>query len=182
MADQEIAKKNRAQVVIMVVALPLMVLFGAYSLIFLAQQEELRHTTNFGEFVEPPVLAAELGLTDAAGGPVDGSAFWWVWVVASECAPPCRQALGRLAQLRELLAENAAKMQLALVVKGAGALPVNALGTAPRQFRSDGEATLADGVYLVDPAGNVLLRYGLAVEAAPVAEDLKKLLGARPDG
>ena len=40
MTDQESIKKNRTQVVIMIVALPLMVLFGAYSLIFLAQQED----------------------------------------------------------------------------------------------------------------------------------------------
>ena len=120
MTDQESIKRNRTQVVIMIVALPLMVLFGAYSLIFLAQQEELRDTTNFGEFVDPPLLAGELGLTDAAGQPVDGRAFWWVWVVASECAAPCRQALDGLAQLRELLAENAAKTQLALVPQGAG--------------------------------------------------------------
>ena len=183
MTDQESIKKNRTQVVIMIVALPLMVLFGAYSLIFLAQQEELRDTTNFGEFVDPPLLAGELGLTDAAGQPVDGRAFWWVWVVASECAAPCRQALDGLAQLRELLAENAAKTQLALVLKGPGALPASAVGAAHRQFRSAGEATLADGVYLVDPAGNVLLRYDLTAGAVPVAEDLQKLLkqGLQPN-
>ena len=182
MTNQEIVKKNRTQVVIMIVALPLMVLFGAYSLIFLAQQEELRDTTNIGEFVDPPVLARELGLTDAAGQPVDGSAFWWVWVAASECAAPCRQALDELARLRELLAEDAAKAQLALVISGSEALPAGTVGAAHQQFSSDGEATLADGVYLVDPAGNLMLRYGLRVDAASVAEDLRKLLkvGTQP--
>lgn len=180
--EQEVVKKNRTQVVIMVVALPLMVLFGAYSLIFLAQQEGLRDTTNHGEFVDPPVLARELGLIDAAGQLVDGSAFWWVWVAANECAAACRQALDGLAQLPELLAEDAAKARLALVVNGPEALPVGAVGAAHQQFRSAGEAKLADGVYLVDPAGNVMLRYGLNVGAAPVAEDLRKLLklGVQP--
>ena len=56
------------------------------------------------------------------------------------------------------------------------------MGAAHQQFRSDGEATLTDGVYLVDPAGNLMLRYGLRVDAASVAEDLRKLLkvGAQP--
>lgn len=183
MANQEIVKQNRTQVIIMIVALPLMVLFGAYSLIYLAQQEGLRDTTNLGEFVEPPVLAGELGLIDAAGRPVDGSAYWWVWVVASDCAAPCWRALDGLAQVRELLADNAARTRLALVITGSGALPTNnAVGAVHQRFRSAGEATLTDGVYLVDPAGNVILRYGLTAGAAAVAEDLQKLLGVRPDG
>lgn len=182
MIDSDVAKRNRTQVIIMVVALPLMVAFGAYSLIFLAQQEGLRATTNLGEFVDPPVSARALGLTDAAGRPVDGSAYWWVWVVAKDCAVPCRQALAGLRQLRELLAENAAKTRLALVINGSGALPASAAGSAYQLFRSDGEETLAEGVYLVDPAGNVMLRYALTAGADPVTEDLKKLLWARPDG
>ena len=181
MTEPEIAKKNRTQVVIMIVALPLMVLFGAYSLIYLAQQEGLRETTNLGEFVDPPVRAHELGLTDAAGQPVEGSAHWWVWVVAGDCAGPCRQALAELAQLAEMLGRKAAETRLALIVNGQGALPVGEAQAVHHSFRSDGEETLADGVYLVDPAGNVVLRYGLTAGAATVAEDLKKLLNVRSD-
>ena len=176
MPNPEVAKRNRSQVVTLVIALPLMVLFGAYSLIYLAQQEGLRETTNLGEFVDPPVVARELGLTNAAGQPVDGRASWWVWVAANECAAACRQALDNLAQLPELLAEDAAKARLALVINGPEALPTGAVDAAHQQFKSAGEAKLAEGVYLVDPAGNVMLRYGLSAGAAPVAEDLQKLL------
>lgn len=166
----------------MIVALPLMVLFGAYSLIYLAQQEGLRETTNLGEFVDPPVRAHALGLTDAAGQPVEGSAHWWVWMVAEDCAGPCRQALAELAQLPEMLGRKAAQTRLALIINGQGALPAGEAQAGHYSFRSDGEEALANGVYLVDPAGNVMLRYGLTAGAAPVAEDLKKLLNVQSNG
>ncbi len=176
MANLEVVKRNRRQVVIMIIALPLMVLFGVYSLIYLAQQETLRHTTNLGEFVEPPVLARDLGLTDAVGEPVDGSRHWWVWVAVKDCATVCRQALHHLAQLPELLAEQAAHMRLALVLTKPGASPGDERSVGHRIFTSEGEKTLADGIYVVDPAGNVILRYELTANAMPVAQDLKKML------
>ena len=182
MTNPEVAKKNRSQVVILIIALPLMVLFGAYSLIYLAQQEGLRETTNLGEFVNPPVMARELGLTDAVGQPVDGSASWWVWVAAEDCTASCRQALAGLEQLPELLAENAAAVQLALVVGKPAVAPDSEMAATPQQFTSDGEATLADGVYIVDPAGNLILRHALTAPTMAVAEDLKKLLKAQRDG
>ena len=76
----------------MAVALPLLALFGVYSLIYLAGQDTLLQTTNAGEFVDPPLMARDLGLTDAEGRSVDGSDAWWVWVAGGglRCRLPAK--------------------------------------------------------------------------------------------
>ena len=69
-AEERIAKRNRPQVIIMLVAFPLLCAFGVYSLIWLAERDAMMETTNRGDFVDPPVLARELGLSDGSGMPV----------------------------------------------------------------------------------------------------------------
>jgi len=164
----------------MAIALPLLALFGVYSLIYLAGQDSLLRTTNAGEFVDPPLMARDLGLSDAGGRPVDGSDAWWVWVAAEDCAAVCRQSLAALAPLNERLAEDAGRVRLALVVSGRAAdlaEPGAASDSkAVEQFRSAAGQRLADGVYIVDPPGNVVLRYPLAADVDAVAEDLTRML------
>lgn len=179
MADREIAKKNRWQVVIMAVALPLLALFGVYSLIYLAGQDTLLQTTNAGEFVDPPLMARDLGLSDAEGRPVDGSDAWWVWVAADDCAAACRHAIAELDRLDERLAEDAGRVRLAVVVSGPGALLDSMV---VEQFRSTGEQRLADGIYIVDPPGNVVLRYPLEAEVDAVVVDLIRILKVTRSG
>lgn len=179
MADREIAKKNRWQVVIMAVALPLLALFGVYSLIYLAGQDTLLQTTNAGEFVDPPLMARDLGLSDAEGRPVDGSDAWWVWVAADDCAAACRQTIGALGRLKDQLAEDAGRVRFAVVVAGPGA----ALDSmVVEQFRSAGEQRLDDGIYIVDPPGNVVLRYPMEADVDAVAEDLISMLKVTRSG
>ena len=185
MVDREVAKKNRWQVVIMATALPLLALFGVYSLIYLAGQDTLLQTTNAGEFVDPPLMARDLGLSDAEGRPVDGSDAWWVWVAAEDCAAACRRSLTALGRLSEPLAEDAGRVRLAVVVSGpAGIFESGAAldSMAVEQFRSTGEQRLADGIYIVDPPGNVVLRYAMETDVDLVAEDLKRMLKVTRSG
>jgi len=172
-ADLQIIRKNRWQVVIMVVALPLLALFAVYSLIFLAGQDALLQTTNAGEFVDPPLMARDLALRDAERRPVDGSDSWWIWVASDDCSAACRQALDELSGLHARLAEDAGRVRLALVTadsSGAAGLP------AVERFRSSGERRLDAGVYIVDPAGNLVLRHSLGASVDAVVEDLQKML------
>ncbi len=181
MADQNIAKKNRSQILILVLALPLLALFAVYSLIFLAGQETLLQTTNNGEFVDPPMMVRDLDLTSATGGPVDGSAYWWVWIVAQNCDEDCRKALLELRQLPDLLANEASRVQLALALTGQTDLFTDGRIGAVRLFRIGNENSLADGLYIVDPAGNVVLHYPMGSAMQALAEDLRKMLRAAVD-
>lgn len=182
MAKKEILLKNRRQVVIMAITLPLLAFFATYSLIYLAGQDSLLETTNQGEFVDPPLMARDIGLVDAAGGGVDGSDRWWVWVMVRECAAACQTALDALAGLPDQMPQPAPPVQLALVMNGQGSWLAGGRGPAFARLRATAGQGLADGVYVVDPPGNVILRYGLDAGPAPLIEDLTKMLRTTSSG
>ena len=183
MADKRIASKNRPQIIIMLVAFPLLVVFGTHSLVWLAERDTLLETTNRGAFVDPPLLARELGLRDAAGAVVDGSGVWWVWVATADCAAACERSLTAMRELRRRLRDHADPVRQALVTKPyADSLPPPGRYPETRHFISDSDKALEEGVYLVDPVGNVVLRYPLDTGHQPVLEDLARLLEVPEDG
>ena len=181
MPNERVAKRNRPQVIVMAIAFPLLAFFGVFSLVWLAQRDSLLETTNRGEFVDPPVLARHLGLTDGLGVPVDGSDSWWVWLVTADCAAACEGALEEMRGLRERMYERADDVRQALVTPPGASLPPP--GSHPRvlRFTSDGETALDEGIYLVDPVGNVVLRYPAGTRPQPVLEDLARLLELADD-
>ncbi len=163
----------------MLAAFPLLCAFGVYSLIWLAERGALFSTTNQGAFVDPPVLARELGLLDEAGLVVDGRDGWWVWLATTDCTEACLGALEVMRGLRQRLNEHAERLRLALVrPPQSNALPPAGQFPQTRRFTSAGEKALAAGIYLVDPAGNVVLRYPLDSPVSPILEDLERLLEA----
>ena len=181
-AEEQIAKRNRPQIIIMLVAFPLLCAFGVFSLIWLAERDAMMETTNKGTFVDPPVLAWELGLTNGSGAPVDGSGYWWVWLVAADCTAACEQSLQQIGAVRERLQDHGNQVRLALVTPPqAGALPSPGLYQEVLRFTSDGAKALDPGIYLVDPAGNVLLEYPVDARSQPILEDLNRLLEVRED-
>lgn len=181
-AEDRVAKRNRPQVVIMLVAFPLLCAFGVYSLIWLAQRDAMMQTTNRGDFVDPPVLARELGLSDGTGMPVDGRDSWWVWLVASDCTAACERSLEEIGAVRERLYQHGERVRLALVTpQEAGSLPPPGRLAQVVRFTSDGEKALDPGIYLVDPAGNVVLEYPADARSQPILEDLTSLLEVGED-
>ena len=176
-ADELVAKRNRPQVIVMAVAFPLLAVFAVYSLIWLAQRDTLLETTNRGEFVDPPVLARELGLSDGSGMPVDGSGSWWVWMVTADCTAACERALQEMGGVRQRLYGHGDRVRQALVTQSdAESLPPPGRYPQTPRFTSVGEKALDDGIYLVDPVGNVVLRYPADTRSQPILEDLTRLL------
>ena len=180
--DKQVARRNRPQVIIMAVAFPVLLIFGIYSLVWLAQQDTLLETTNRGEFVDPPLLARELGLADGSGMPVDGSGSWWVWLVTADCMSACEGALQEMRILQERMYDHADAVRQALVTPpDTGSLPSPDRYPRVLRFTSDGDKALDEGVYLVDPAGNVVLRYPADTRSQPIFEDLGRLLEVDED-
>ena len=177
MASPKIAKQNRPQVIIMLIALPLLCAFGVYSLIFLAQRDTLFQTTNQGKFVDPPALARHLGLSDALGVPVDGSGRWWLWLVRAQCDAACAATLAGLQHLHGQLGPNAGRVRQALIsADERGFQRLGGQFPDLLRFVSSGERRLEEGVYIVDPMGSVVLRYPPDTEPEPVQHDLVRML------
>jgi cytochrome oxidase Cu insertion factor (SCO1/SenC/PrrC family) len=145
---------------------------------------------NYGELIEPrPVPAAPLARND--GKPLALSDLRGKWLMVTfddaACADPCAKKLfdmrqSRLAQGREmdriervwvLLDEAAPSAELAALTEGVHLLrgkgtEVMAGFPAPESVR--------DHVFLVDPLGNVMLRFPRDADPRRMMKDLQRLL------
>lgn len=168
-------QKNRRMLLAMF-AIAFLTLGGSYVLFYMARSGGVWGTTNHGVFVDPPRVVAELGLTDDRGQLLTEGGTWWLWVVApGGCRTDCETALHQLRQLHVLLNKDADRVQRALVSRLAPAGDV--LADYPRLVHLTGALDgLEEGIYIVDPIGNLVFFYPLADAGKPVLEDLKKLL------
>lgn len=148
---------------------------GSWLLFQVARDGGLWSTTNRGAFVQPPLTAAGLGVRSSAGA-IDGG-VWWLWVVPDgTCDAPCREALHQLRQLHVLLNRDAARVRRGLFTP-TGTLPEDLTSEYPRLTALSGSLeSLAPGIYIVDPIGNLVLQYALSDAGKPVLDDLKRLL------
>jgi hypothetical protein len=146
--------------------------------------------TNHGELVEPLVNVATLGLRDVDGQPAFGherSPAWWLLLITGDdCGADCEQALFTLRQLHVLLQRDAHRVRRGIVF--APELPDFArwqdiAGRYPQLTPfSARDASVRQGIFIVDPLHNLVLFYDYAAAGKPVLEDLKKLLKASQVG
>jgi cytochrome oxidase Cu insertion factor (SCO1/SenC/PrrC family) len=168
-------RKNRRQL-LMMFGIAFLTLGASYVLFYMARSSGVWGTTNYGTFVDPPRSVADLQLTDERGQLLTEGGTWWLWVVAPEgCAEDCETAVHQLRQLHVLLNKDADRVQRALLTRQA--IEQGLLGDYPRLEHLTGSLEgLREGVYIVDPIGNLVLFYPLSDAGKPVLEDLKKLL------
>jgi cytochrome oxidase Cu insertion factor (SCO1/SenC/PrrC family) len=160
-------------------AMVLVPLFAAYLLYQSSRSSVPWATTNKGTLMNPIVSVADLGLTgnDSAVS-MSASGNWWLVTVADGvCDNECQRALHQLRQLHVLLGRDASRVKRALVELGATEADASLLQAYPEMGGFVGPVhVLSAGVYIIDPLGNVVLRYPYADAGKPVLEDLKQLL------
>jgi cytochrome oxidase Cu insertion factor (SCO1/SenC/PrrC family) len=170
---------SRIQLVLLV-TMAVVSLAGASLLFQAARGGALWGTTNNGTFVTPPVTVADLNLRDEPGVAwTTTGGTWWLWVVPQgPCESSCQHALHQLRQLHILLNRDAGRVRRALV-RGTPA-PSADLELAELYpqlaFLSADVAGLAEGIYVIDPLGNLVLHYPMQDAGKPVLDDLKRLL------
>ena len=167
--------RNRRMLLAMF-AIAFLTLGGSYVLFFSAREGGVWGTTNQGEFVDPPMTVSELALKGADGQLLTEGGTWWLWVVSSgDCLGDCATAVHQLRQLHILLNKDSDRVQRGLVTEP-GVAP-SLLADYPGAEHLTGElAALREGIYIVDPIGNLVLYYPLTDAGKPVLTDLKKLL------
>ncbi len=152
-------------------------LIGAYALFYLARTTGVWGTTNNGEFVQPPLTVAELVLVDARGAQPTAGPTWWLWLSAAErCDPACRDALHQLRQLHVLLNKDAPRLRRVLVTGPDFRAQALLLDYPDMQHLEAASGQLRDGIYIVDPIGNLVFYYPFTDAGKPVLDDLKQLL------
>ncbi len=173
--DQTATARNRRMLLAMF-AIAFLTLGGSYVLFYGAREGGVWSTTNQGEFVDPPLSVSALGLKGGDGELLTEGGTWWLWVVADgDCLGECATAVHQLRQLHILLNKDADRLQRGLVT-APGVVPA-LLGEYPGVQHLSGDLTpLTEGIYIVDPIGNLVLYYPLTDAGKPVLTDLKKLL------
>jgi cytochrome oxidase Cu insertion factor (SCO1/SenC/PrrC family) len=150
---------------------------------------------NYGELIAPqPARLSQLRILSQA--PLDAGALQEKWVMvtaeASSCPAGCAQKLATMSVVRLALGRNASRVGRMVVVDGG--LPAASGPTegfvvgrvADKPSPSSGAAADlrrdATHIYLVDPRGDVMLRWPAAPDRKRMLKDLERLLRASQIG
>jgi hypothetical protein len=168
---EPLQRRNRTQM-LAIACIALATLAASYGAFYLAKTSGGWGTTNHGDFVSPPTTTAELGWQ------VEGEQRrWWVWMVAGTCAADCRATAAAMQAVHKLLNRDVDRVRRGFTP--ADGMPLPAWLSDYPQLAVVSVAELervSEGVYIVDPNGNLVLMYPLHTEPRLVLEDLKRLL------
>jgi cytochrome oxidase Cu insertion factor (SCO1/SenC/PrrC family) len=152
-------------------------------------------TANYGELLLPPATITTRALADPSGARFTFAQLEGKWIlVASDsgaCAAGCVAKLTALRQVRLALGREALRVERVFVVDDqlrpdaealkefAGTVvALNASGAA----LPPGAANDRDHIYLVDPHGNVMMRWPAGADRKRLLGDLQRLLKASQIG
>jgi cytochrome oxidase Cu insertion factor (SCO1/SenC/PrrC family) len=152
-------------------------------------------TANYGELLLPPAQATSHGFTRADGTPFRFAELRERWVlVASDsgaCAPACEAKMLLMRQARLALGRDASRVARVIVVdddaapRGAAFEPSADLVVAIRPAATvlaPGAGNDRGHIYLVDPRGNVMMRWPADADFRRMLKDLQTLLKASQIG
>jgi hypothetical protein len=140
-------------------------------------------TVNQGELIIPPVDVSMVELMPLDGGPARRFGGQWSLVHALDatCGAGCLERLYDTRQVRFAIGRDIDRVQRFALL----ASPTGSLSGAEREQHPDlillrappGDEFPADGsVRIVDPLGNLMMRYAPGQPAEDILKDLKRLL------
>ena len=143
-------------------------------------------STNHGELVDPPIALPNLAIA-TPDGRVEGAlrALWTLlYIERGPCTERCRETLVQIRQIRLAAGRDVDRIRRLYVgttLPDADWLAAGHAGLIATEFNRDADlagaiAELETGIYLIDPVGQVMMRYGVDVESKPVYDDLHRLL------
>jgi hypothetical protein len=186
MSGEERKRPGRASVLLVaaVCVAPVVASFVAY---FLWQPAG---RVNYGDLLAPTQLASG-ALTEVSGAPFDITRLRGKWIYltvdSGACEEHCRGKLWKMRQVRRAqgremerierlwLIDDARMPDAALLKEHEGARVVRAAG-APLLAQLPAAGARHDHIYLLDPLGNLVLRYPRDADASRMRKDLERLL------
>lgn len=163
-------------------------LAGAFWLYYGASWRPLG-TTNHGELIVPARALPDVpALRGADGKPIFRTRWSLVVVTQDGCGTDCQRGLDYAQRTLASLGQLQRRTQYALISRGPccndevaaaaqrSLLKVDA-GTAPALLAAFPESQRARMIFVIDPLGNLMMRYDLALDPRGLREDLEHLLG-----
>jgi len=155
--------------------------------------------SNRGELIHPPrpVGSLEFRTPDQHSFLLEELGANWTMVAVAQgsCAETCRSQLNEFQQIRLALAENRYRVERLLILtdpmgEGANGIETDYPGTrlvtaegtqlaALQRSFGDGTAASVRGIrFIIDPLGNVMMRYSPQAPAKDLLQDLERLFKA----
>ncbi len=149
------------------------------------------HTGNYGALLQPPRQLPGGGLTALDGKPFSLSSLRGKWVMlqfdAAACDAYCERKLYFMRQLRVAQGKDRDRVERVWILTDGGT-PRRALmtaidgtyvvraadGTVAAAFAPAGRAQ--DHIYLIDPLGNLMMRFPRDPDPSKMLKDLQRLL------
>ena len=146
--------------------------------------------TNYGELMDAmPLPDARLRLADGAPFHLSQLRGKWVLLMAdsARCDEACQRKLFTLRQLRLTQGKDMERIERAWLISDDTALPDALISDSRGTWlvraaasellkRLPAERPLAEYIYIIDPLGNLVLRYGPDAEPGKMIKDLTRLL------
>jgi len=156
--------------------------------------------TNYGAILDPrihPIPA--LGSTTLDGQPISLDAYKGKWIMLmvndAECEDACKKKLYDMRQLRVAQGKNRDRVERVWLITDDKPLETLLIreydGTRMIRVKPDllrtwlpvePDATAADHIYMIDPLGNLMMRFPKNADPNKIKKDLSKLLRASSIG
>lgn len=155
--------------------------------LFFHGDHSLLQSSNYGELIRAPFPVSELELTDYQGKKLENKAQKWsVLYWTDNCEEQCKTVVDKIFRARMVLGKDMLRTQALLATKQAVSQDILPKLTDVQGF--DTQALLlpkqkevlqkygSKAILLIDPFGNVMMRYAKDADPKAINSDLKQLL------
>lgn len=156
--------------------------------------------TNYGDLIDPSKYPIpQLGASTLDGKPASLEQFKGKWIMLNvdngDCQQACRDQLVQMRQLRLMQGKERERVERVWLVTDATPLDTMLMRVieGTRMLRAPSDAvnkwlpveqggSAADHIYLIDPLGNLMMRFPKDADPAKVKKDIGKVLKASAIG
>ena len=146
---------------------------------------------NYGTLVEPVKPVPDMPLSMLDGKPYRLSEFRGKWILLTfdggACAAECTDKLFKMRQLRTMQGKERDRLERAWIITDDVPLKIQIIreydgtrmlraGSSPLANTFPADGMRADHIYLIDPLGNLVLRYPKGADPMKMSKDLSRLL------
>jgi len=189
MSDAIKSRRNHRLTLLLLAGVAVLPLLAAYVLYLFWRPSSL---TNYGELL-PPTSIADAVAPQPDGSRFDFARFKGKWVMlmvdSGQCDAYCQGKLYRMRQVRLTQGQNMERIERAWLIDDemapAGQLRADYEGTYEIRVkdrallsRLPARSSARAHIYIVDPLGNVILRYAGDADATGMKKDFNRLLRA----
>lgn len=188
--DQNIERSNTTLwLLILSFAVPII---GAYAYFFFVDDYSLG---NHGELIQPVIQIEKLSLTDISGEPIsrDELTHHWkmLYIADKDCDSACQETNYYMRQINTALGKNASRFKRMIIhlepmSTGFKQISEDEYPSALHSYASrnklakafsalNGELT-SNAIYIMDPLGNIMMRFSQGTSAKLILKDLNRLL------